>query len=119
LNPPDAEGRFAALPRLPTDAAGPVFAEPWQAQAFAMAVQLHASGAFSWNDWAEALSAELKAAEARGEADDGFRYYERWLAALERLAGARGLVSADDLARRTADWAEAYRRTPHGRPVEL
>jgi len=79
------------LSAFPRAADGPLFAEPWQAQAFALAVQLHAAGAFSWNDWAAALSAELKAAEARGESDDGSRYYEHWLAALERLVGKQAL----------------------------
>ena len=110
---------LAALPRLPVDAGGPVFDEPWQAQAFALVVQLHAAGAFSWNDWADALNAELKAADARGEPDDGTRYHEHWLAALERLLGHRGLVSPDDLRERKAAWALAYRRTPHGAAVEL
>ena len=122
MNPSDAAttaGRFAALPRLPADADGPVFDEPWQAQAFALAVQLHAAGAFSWSDWAATLSAELKAAEARGEPDDGSRYYVHWLAALERLTADRGLAAPDALAERKAAWAEAYRRTPHGRPVTL
>jgi nitrile hydratase accessory protein len=119
LSPPDSAAPFTGLPRLPADAEGPVFAEPWQAQAFALAVQLHAAGAFSWTDWAAALAAELKAADARGEPDDGSRYYEHWLAALERLAGARGLLEPADMAQRKDAWAEAYRRTQHGRPVEL
>ncbi len=121
MTPPDDAGaqRFAALPRLPADAAGPVFEEPWQAQAFALAVQLHAAGVFAWADWAKALSDELKAAEARGEPDDGSHYYEHWLAALERLAGVRGLVPPAALAERKAAWADAYRRTPHGQPVAL
>ena len=118
MSRPDA-ARFASLPRLPVDAEGPVFAEPWQAQAFALAVQLHAEGAFSWTDWAAALSRELKAAEARGEPDDGSHYYEHWLAALEGLVSGRGLLSAEALALRKAAWAAAYERTPHGRPVEL
>jgi nitrile hydratase accessory protein len=120
LNPRDGDGaRFGASPRLPSDVSGPVFDEPWQAQAFALAVQLHAAGAFSWNEWAAALSAELKAAESVAGADDGSRYYEHWLAALERLVIERHLLASDALAARKADWAEAYRRTPHGRPVEL
>jgi nitrile hydratase accessory protein len=110
---------FEALPRLPVDAEGPVFEEPWQAQAFALAVQLHAAGAFSWSDWAAALSAELKAADTRGEPDDGTRYYEHWLAALERLALARDLTDTAALDARKHAWADAYRRTPHGKPVEL
>ena len=115
MNRPD----LAVLPRLPVDADGPVFEEPWQAQAFAMTVQLHASGAFSWSEWAQALAAELRAADARGEPDDGHHYYEHWLAALERLLTTRGMASPDDLDDSKAGWAEAYRRTPHGRPVEL
>ena len=96
-----------------------MFAEPWQAQAFALAVQLHADGAFTWTQWAAALAAELKAAEVRGEIDDGSRYYEHWLTALERLVSDHGLAAPRALAERKAAWAEAYRRTPHGRPVEL
>jgi nitrile hydratase accessory protein len=112
LNAPD----FAALPRLPKDADGPVFAEPWQAQAFALAVQLHTQGAFTWTEWAQALSARLSAA---GVADDGARYYEHWLAALEDLASAKRLADRPEMAARKAAWAHAYARTPHGRPVEL
>ena len=106
---------LAALPRLPRDDAGPVFAEPWQAQAFALAVELSAAGAFTWPEWAAALAAEL----AGDPTDDGARYYQHWVAALERLAAAKGLSAAPELARRKADWADAYRRTPHGKPVEL
>ncbi len=96
-----------------------MFEEPWQAQAFALAVQLHAAGAFSWADWAAALADELNRAALRGEPDDGSHYYQHWLAALERLVTERGLAPPDALARRKSAWAEAYRHTPHGRPVEL
>jgi nitrile hydratase accessory protein len=105
-----------ALPRLPRDADGPVFAEPWQAQAFALALQLHAQGCFAWTEWAEALSRRLKAA---GPDDDGARYYEYWLAALEDLVREKRLAAGSELAERKEAWAEAYRRTAHGRPVEL
>jgi nitrile hydratase accessory protein len=91
------------------------FAEPWQAQAFALAVRLNAEGAFTWSEWAAALAREL----ASDPADDGGRYYEHWVAALEALAVARGLAGADELAQRREDWAQAYRHTPHGKPVEL
>jgi nitrile hydratase accessory protein len=107
---------LTALPRLPRDAEGPVFAEPWQAQAFALALQLHAQGAFTWPEWAQALAARLQAA---GEADDGVRYYEHWLAALEDLATAKQLAAPAELAARKDAWAAAYARTPHGKPVEL
>ncbi|THD81019.1 MAG: nitrile hydratase accessory protein [Phenylobacterium sp.] len=116
LSPPD----LLALPQLPKDApqdsGGPVFAEPWQAQAFALALRLHAQGAFTWPEWAQALSEELKAA---GPMDDPAFYYERWLAALERLAIAKRLAGRQALADRKSAWADAYRRTPHGKPITL
>jgi nitrile hydratase accessory protein len=93
-----------------------VFDEPWQAEAFALAVQLHAAGAFTWTEWASALAAQMAAA---GAGDDGTRYYEHWLAALEGLVTKRGLAGADALAQRKAAWADAYERTPHGQPVAL
>jgi nitrile hydratase accessory protein len=111
--------RIAALPRLPRDEGGPVFAEPWQAQAFALAVRLSEAGHFTWKEWAAALADELKAAEARGEPDDGTHYYEHWVATLERLATAKGLTNESALRERKDEWADAYRHTPHGKPVEL
>ena len=111
MNPPDA----LDLPGLPKDADGPVFAEPWQAQAFALTVRLHAEGAFTWPEWAAALSEAL----AGDPGDDGSRYYHHWVAALEAVATRRSLVTSAELARRKRAWAEAYRHTPHGAPVEL
>jgi nitrile hydratase accessory protein len=122
LSQPDPNSRrenFAGLPQLPRDAGGPVFAEPWQAQAFALAVKLSAQGHFAWKEWAAALADELKATADRGEPDDGSHYYHHWLAALERLVAAKGLTDPAALIARKEAWAEAYRRTPHGKPVEL
>jgi nitrile hydratase accessory protein len=122
LNEPDPTAdakRVAALPRLPRDSEGPVFAEPWQAQAFALAVKLSEEGHFTWSEWAATLGAELKAAAERGEPDDGSRYYHHWLAALERLVARKGLADPAALAARKEAWADAYRHTPHGQPVEL
>ncbi len=104
-----------ALPGIPRDAEGPVFSEPWQAQAFALAVHLSAEGAFTWSEWAEALAAEL----AGDPADDGSRYYDHWVAALEALIARRGFAADAEMAERKAEWAEAYRHTPHGQPIEL
>ena len=114
----DTDG-LAALPQLPRDEQGPVFAEPWQAQAFALAVKLSEQGHFTWKEWAAALAAELQAAERRGEPDDGSRYYEYWLAALERLVQEKGLLDSASLVQRKEAWADAYRHTPHGKPIEL
>ena len=107
------------LPKLPRDEHGPVFAEPWQAQAFALAVKLSEQGHFTWKEWADALAAELKAASDRGEPDDGSHYYEHWLTVLERLVAKKRLVGTDAMAERKEAWADAYRHTPHGKPVEL
>ncbi len=122
MNPLKPELRadtLAALPRLPRDEGGPVFAEPWQAQAFALAVRLSEAGHFTWSEWAATLSEELKSDAARGEPDDGSRYYHCWLAALERLVVSKNLSSRESLAEQKEAWAEAYRHTPHGMPVEL
>lgn len=91
----------------------PVFAEPWQAQAFALVLQLHTRRVFTWEQWTRALAAEI----AKHDAPDGSRYYECWLAALERLLQDLRLVDRDALRARTEAWAEAYRRTPRGAPV--
>ena len=96
-----------------------MFAEPWQAQAFAMAVRLSEQGHFTWKEWAAELAAELKAAADRGVPDDGTRYYEHWLATLERMVTRKGLTDVDALSARKDAWADAYRHTPHGKPVEL
>jgi nitrile hydratase accessory protein len=115
---PESE-RLAGLPSLPRDEGGPVFAEPWQAQAFALAVRLSAQGYFTWKEWAAALADELKSAADPGEPDDGSRYYEHWLAALEGLVAAKGLTGRNEMLARKNAWAEAYRHTPHGKPVVL
>ncbi len=114
--------RFEALPssiRPPADGDGPVFAEPWQARVFALAVKLSEQGHFTWKEWAATLASELKAAANRGEPDDGSRYYEHWLAALESLVTSKGLANSTALSRRKEAWANAYRDTPHGKPVQL
>jgi nitrile hydratase accessory protein len=115
---PNAE-HLQELPHLPQDANGPVFAEPWQAQAFALAIKLSEQGHFTWKEWATALADEIRAAANRGEPDDGSRYYHHWLAALERLVTAKGLADSAALATRKEAWADAYRSTPHGVPVKL
>ncbi len=96
-----------------------MFAEPWQAQAFALAVTLSEQGHFTWKEWAGALADELAAAAARGEPDDGSQYYHHWVAALERLVTTKGLTDAPALLARKAAWADAYRHRPHGKPVAL
>jgi nitrile hydratase accessory protein len=107
------------LPSLPRDEGGLVFAEPWEAQAFALAVKLSEHGHFTWKEWAAALADELKAAENRGEPGDGSHYYKHWLAALEQLVVAKGLTDRQAMGERKKAWTEAYLHTLHGKPVEL
>jgi nitrile hydratase accessory protein len=97
----------------------PVFAEPWQARAFALAMKLSERGYFTREEWTAALAGELQDVADRGEIDDGSRYYHHWLAALETLVVSKGLASTHALLDRKEAWSEAYHRTPHGKPVEL
>ena len=113
------EVNLGALPALPRDGAEPVFKAPWEAQAFAMALSLHARGVFTWSEWAGELARELAAAATRGAPDDGSHYYEHWLAALEKLVAGKELVSEQDLERRVHEWDAAAQATPHGQPIEL
>jgi nitrile hydratase accessory protein len=107
------------LPGFPHDERGPIFKEPWEAKAFAMVLRLHERGVFSWTEWAGALSQEISAARAGGDADLGDTYYEHWLRALETLVARKGAASSDELARYQRAWADAAERTPHGSPIEL
>ena len=94
----------------------PVFAEPWQAQAFAMTVALHEQGLFSWGEWAEALSREVKRPGVRA---DGGDYYECWLRALEGLVADKGVADTADVDALTDAWQRAAHATPHGQPILL
>jgi len=118
-NPHAAVEAMSAVPSIPHDADGPVFREPWEAQAFAMALALHAHGLFTWNEWAAALADEIKRAQAKGDPDRGETYYRHWLATLERLISAKGVASVDTLHRYRDAWDHAVDRTPHGSPIEL
>jgi len=118
----DRAGALAAareVPGVPQDDDGPVFKEPWQAQAFAMALALHERGVFTWPEWAATLSDEIKRAQAAGDPDTGETYYLHWLAALERLVAEKGVASRDMLHDYRHAWEHACDRTPHGQPIEL
>jgi nitrile hydratase accessory protein len=118
----DAQAAAAAtraLPGIPHDADGPVFREPWEAHAFAIALTLHARGLFTWTEWAATLADEIKRAQRAGDADTGETYYRHWLATLERLVAEKGVTSPETLHHYRDAWDHAADRTPHGRPIEL
>lgn len=119
IDPTTARRATEALPSIPRDHDGPVFREPWEAQAFAMALALHDRGLFTWSEWATALADEIRRAQAAGDPDLGDTYYRHWLAALERLVAEKGVASRDMLARYRDAWDHAADRTPHGQPIEL
>ena len=109
----------SVLRDLPRDDDGPVFREPWEAQAFAMALSLHERGLFTWKEWAAALADEIKLAQANGDPDTGTTYYRHWLATLEKLIAAKGVATLEIQHRYRDAWDHAADRTPHGAPIEL
>ena len=114
-----AKRALEANPGLPADAQGPVFREPWQAQAFAMTLALHEKGLFAWSEWASMLGETIKAAQAAGDPDTGESYYHHWLVTLERMTAEKAVASPADLAAYRGAWERAASRTPHGEPIEL
>jgi nitrile hydratase accessory protein len=114
-----AELATTAVPGIPRDADGPVFREPWEAQAFAMALALHARGLFTWSEWAASLADEIRRAQAAGDPDTGETYYRHWLAALERIVAEKGVTDRGTLRKYYDAWDHAADRTPHGTPIEL
>ncbi len=119
LDPRAAMHAAIAVPGVPRDADGPVFREPWEAQAFAMTLALHEKGLFTWKEWAAALADEIKRAQAAGDPDTGETYYRHWLATLENLVAAKNVVTRETLHRYRDAWDHAADRTPHGSPIEL
>ena len=107
------------LPGQPRGDDGPVFREPWEAQAFATTLMLHERGLYTWSEWAQALARQITTAQASGDADRGDTYYRHWLAALEELVAAKGASSSAELLHYQRAWDHAADRTPHGRPIEL
>src|SRR5262245_24710871 len=108
-----------ALPTIPRDIQGPVFREPWDAHAFALALTLQDTGLFAWTEWAAMLSEEIKTAQGAGEPVTGTTYYRHWMATLERMVAEKGLATAETLTRYERAWDRAAHRTPHGMPIEL
>jgi len=128
IDPAAAQHTARSVPGLPCDAEGPVFREPWEAQAFAMAVALHQRGLFGWDEWAAMLGEEIKAAQRTGPPpyphagegrEGGDTYYRHWLAALERMVARKGIADRAALERYHDAWERAADRTPHGAPIAL
>jgi nitrile hydratase accessory protein len=119
IDPAAARRAAEQVPSIPCDAEGPVFREPWEAQAFAMTLALHERKLFTWPEWAATLGDEIRKAQAAGDPDTGETYYVHWLNALERIVAEKGVTDAKTLARYHDAWDHAADRTPHGEPIEL
>jgi nitrile hydratase accessory protein len=119
LDPRAAMKAAVAVPGVPRDSDGPVFREPWEAQAFAMTLALYERGLFTWPEWAATLADEIKRAQAAGDPDTGETYYQHWLNALERMVAQKGVTDPTTLKRYYDAWDRACDRTPHGQPIEL
>ena len=109
----------AAPAAWPAVQPGAEFAEPWQARAFALAVLASRQGCFTWSEWTHALSRELQHASAEPPTPPMPDYYDCWLSALQSLLLGKGAVEPGELSERRHAWEDAYRRTPHGKPVSL
>src|SRR5215213_4857760 len=119
IDPAAARRATNEVSSMPRDDDGPVFREPWEAQAFAMALALHEKGLFTWGEWAAMLGEIIKAAQAAGDPDSGETYYRHWLATLERMAAEKSVSTGAELGSYRDAWERAAARTPHGRPIEL
>jgi nitrile hydratase accessory protein len=118
LSAVDRAGSDATAER-PEGLDGPIFCEPWEAQAFAMALLLETRGVFSRAEWAQALGEEIRQAQQAGDPDTGETYYWHWLAALERLVTAKGIATPAALAEARQAWHRAAEATPRGLPIVL
>jgi len=110
---------LSLLQGLPVEDDSPVFREPWEARAFGMALALHERGLFTWDEWAQTLAAQIRAAQALGDPDLGNTYYRHWLAAIEDLVSAKGASSPEELGRYQQAWGRAADRAAHGQSIEL
>ncbi len=108
-----------AIDSIPRNESGPIFNEPWEAEAFAMTLALYEKGLFTWPEWAAVLSEEINRAQAAGDPDLGDTYYRHWLSALERIVIKQGVTNAEHLGQLYDDWNHAAHTTPHGEPIVL
>jgi nitrile hydratase accessory protein len=115
----DQANKLAPLEELLAEVHGPTFAEPWMAEAFACAIQLSRQGLFTWSEWVEVFSSEIRAHPAQAGETSNTAYYRQWLAALETIVGLKGAASSPEITTRQETWRQAYLNTPHGQPVEL
>jgi nitrile hydratase accessory protein len=92
-----------ALPRSNGELA---FEAPWEGRAFGIAVNLNEQGLYPWTAFRDELVHEIGSAEAEGQATS---YYERWLATLEKVLLEKGIITPQELAKRTEEYVSGIR----------
>ena len=78
------------------------FSQPWQGRVFGMARSLAEAGLYTWDEFRECLIAQL--AKPTSKVDE-FEYYDHFQQALEDLLASKTLVSANELAELTHEFA--------------
>lgn len=117
MNETSEQDALSRIVGIPQDDNGPVFSEPWEAEAFAMTLSAYEHGLFTWSEWARFLSEAISDAQRNGDPDDGSTYYNHWLAALENIVVAKGVVNKTELKQVYDLWDKAAHSTPHGEPI--
>lgn len=99
--------------------ADPAFAQPWEADAFVIAVALSQRGYFSWPQWVEQFAQEIRDFPQRSDESAHTAYYRQWLSCLEKILSQHHLIPMSELLIREEQWRQAFLNTPHGSPVDL
>ena len=93
------------------------FGQPWHAEAFGTSLALSQAGLFSWDEWVETFSREIRANPQRPDEDSEAAYYRQWLAALEAVLTRHAMLTAEEIAEKAEHWRRSYLNTPHGEPI--
>jgi nitrile hydratase accessory protein len=113
----DLEPLLMELPHqeaLRPDGGDVSFETAWEIRAFALAVAAHQSGQYDWPRFQHALIDSIQRWEQSGQ-DTPWRYYDRWLEALESLLAEAGVVAPAEVDDRTRTVLDTPRDANHHR----
>ena len=95
------------------------FEQPWHAEVFAVTIHLSEANLFSWVEWTQTLGQHISAAYTMRVINGSDDYYQVLLHALIDLLSVKEVADLETIASMQNRWADAYRNTPHGEPVNL
>ena len=95
------------------------FDELWHAKVFAVTVHLSDQNLFSWAEWTDAIGEKISTVKLRRSIDGSDDYYNLWLQALIELISNKGITDAEAILDVQNRWADAFRNTPHGKPIKI